>query len=150
MSSDTPNEGPYLGGLLRLGWQFVREQIYSGVLAAGYDDLNPAHVALFRYPTLDRQRPSELAEQIQITRQSVNDLLGHLEQCGYINRVADPVDGRARVVRLTAKGRRLEKTINNEAHEAELTIARWLGQSTFGQLRDALEELARNITDDDR
>lgn len=148
MSSDIPNEGPYLGGLLRLGWQFVREQIYSGVLSAGYDDLNPAHVALFRYPTLDRQRPSELAEQIQITRQSVNDLLGHLEQCGYLTRVADPDDGRARVVRLTAKGRKLEKTINNEAHEAELTIARWLGHSTFAQLRDGLEELARNITDE--
>jgi DNA-binding MarR family transcriptional regulator len=148
MSSETRSDGPYLGGLLRLGWQFVREQIYAGVLAAGYDDLNPAHVALFRYPTLDRQRPSELAEQIQITRQSVNDLLGHLEQRGYITRVADPADGRARMVRLTAEGRKLEKTINNEAHEAELTIARWLGASTFAQLRGALEDLARNITDE--
>ncbi len=99
--------------MLRVGWQFVWEQIFSGVLAAGYDDLNPAHISAFRYPTLDRQRPTELADQLQITKQSVNDLLGHLEQRGYLTREPDPTDGRARVIRLTAKGRRLEKTVNS-------------------------------------
>ena len=143
MSIGNPNRGPYLGALLRLGWQFVREEIFSGVLAAGYDDLNPAHVGLFRYPTLDRQRPSELADQLQITRQSVNDLLGHLEQRGYLTREADPADGRARVVRLTATGRRLEKTINAQSQAAELKIAERLGPRSFSQLRPALEELAR-------
>ena len=147
MSTGNPNRGPYLGALLRLGWQFVREEIYSGVLAAGYDDLNPAHVGLFRYPTLDRQRPSELADQLQITRQSVNDLLGHLERCGYLTREADPDDGRARVVQLTAKGRRLEKTINAQSHAAELTIAERLGPFSFSQLRTALEDLARLATE---
>lgn len=150
MSSDDPNEGPYLGGMLRLAWQWVREQIFSGVLAAGYDDLNAAHVALFRYPTLDRQRPSELADQLQITRQSVNDLLGHLEQCGYVTRETDPNDGRARVVRLTARGRRLEKTINGQAQAAELHIAELLGPRRFSLLRGALEELAGHVTDNDQ
>ncbi len=150
MSSESPNEGPYLGGLLRLGWQWVREQIFSGVLAAGYDDLNPAHVGLFRHPTLDRQRPSALADQLQITRQSVNDLLGHLEQCGYLTRETDPADGRARVVRLTAKGRRLEKTINGHAQAAELKIAELLGPRRFSQLRNELEELANYVTHNDR
>lgn len=148
MSSESANEGPYLGGMLRLGWQWVREQIFSGVVAAGYHDLNPAHVGLFRYPTLDRQRPSELADQLQITRQSVNDLLGHLEQRGYITREADPADGRARVVRLTAKGRRLEKTINSQAQAAELEIAELLGARRFAQLRNALEALARHALRD--
>jgi DNA-binding MarR family transcriptional regulator len=149
MSTGSPNDGPYLGALLRLGWQFVREEIYSGVLAAGYDDLNPAHVGLFRYPTLDRQRPSEVADQLRITRQSVNDLLGHLERHGYLTREADPPDGRARVIRLTAKGHRLEKTVNAHAKAAELKIAQWLGPLSFAQLRTALETVARNATDGD-
>ena len=45
-----------------------------------------------------------LAEEVGITKQSVNDLLGHLEGRGYLVRVPEPVDGRARVIRLTAKG----------------------------------------------
>ena len=87
----------YVGALMRVGWQWVRDQIYSGVVASGYDDLNPAHVTLIRYPTLGGLRPSKLAEQVGITKQSVNDLLGHLERHGYLMRVPDPADGRARV-----------------------------------------------------
>jgi len=136
--------------LLRVGWQWVREQIFSGVLAAGYDDLTAAHVGLFRYPTLDRQRPSALADQLQITRQSVNDLLGHLEACGYLTREAAPADGRARVVRLTVKGRRLEKIINGQAQAAEVKIAELLGPRRFSQLRSALEDLAHYVTHNDR
>lgn len=145
MSSKGPNEGPYLGGLLRVCWQWIREQIFEGVRAAGYDDLKPSHVGLFRYPTLDRQRPSGLADELQITRQSVNELLGDLEELGYVTRESDPANKRARLVRLTASGRRLEKTINSQARIAELKIAELLGSRTFSQLRDALEQLAGQL-----
>lgn len=59
---------------------------------AGYDDLNPAHVGLFRCPTLDGLRPTELADQHQITKQSINDLLRHLDQSGYLICKIDPAD----------------------------------------------------------
>ncbi len=131
--------------MLRVGWQFVWEQIFSGVLAAGYDDLNPAHIGAFRYPTLDRQRPTELADQLQITKQSVNDLLAHLEQRGYLTREPDPTDGRARIIRLTAKGRRLEKTVNRAAQAAERHIAELLGPNEFSHLRHALQDLVTKL-----
>lgn len=141
MSSATTEQGPYLGGMLRPCWQWVRDEIFSGVLAAGYDDLSAAHVGVFRYPGLDGQRPSELAEQLRITRQSVNDLVGHLERCGYITREDDPTDRRARVVRLTAKGQRLQNTITDEARAAEQRMAEWLGPRRYSQLREALAAL---------
>ena len=56
-------------------------------------------------------RPSQLADQRGITKQSVNDLLGHLEGHGYLVREPDSADGRARVIRLTSKGRRLQQAI---------------------------------------
>jgi len=133
--------GPHVGAMLRYAWQQVWKEIYSGVVAAGYDDVNPAHVGLFRYPGLDGQRPSELAEQLQITKQSVNDLLGHLETHGYLTREPDPNDGRARVVRLTAKGRQLQTTIHGQAQGAEGRIAETLGTRRYTQLRHALEDL---------
>lgn len=131
---------------MRLSWQWVWKQIYSGVVAAGYDDLNPAHVGLFRYPTLDGKRPSELAAQLQITKQSINELLGHLERHGYLTREVDPSDGRARVVKLTEHGRRLETTVNRQAMSAELRVAELLGPRRFSQLRQALEELAGRVS----
>ncbi|HEY8693357.1 MAG TPA: MarR family transcriptional regulator [Chloroflexota bacterium] len=131
---------------MRLTWQWVREQIFLGVVAAGYDDVNRAHVGLFRYPTLDRLHPSELADQLQITKQSINDLLGHLEQHGYLVREPELSDRRARIVRLTTKGRRLDKTVNRQARATEQRIAEMLGQRSFAQLHQSLEELAERIT----
>ena len=134
--------GRYVGALLRPCWQWVWGRIFTGIAAAGYDDLNPAHIGLFRYPTLDRLRPTEVAKQMQITKQSVNELVGDLEQRGYLTREPDPTDGRARIIRLTTKGRRLERVINAQARAAELEIAEHLGPRRFAQLQAALTEFA--------
>src|SRR6202045_5545703 len=128
-------------------WQWVRDQLYAGVMAAGYGDLNAAHIGLWRYPGLEGLRPSQLADRVGITKQSVNDLLAHLEQRGYLKRVPDPADGRARVIRLTSKGRRLEQTIYAEAGTAQLRIAEILGPRRFAQLHSSLELLAECFTE---
>jgi len=117
-------------------WQWVRDQLYAGVVAAGYDDLNAAHVGLC---------PSQLADRRGITKQSVNDLLGYLEQHGYLLRVPDSVDGRARVIRLTPKGWRLQKTIYAEAASAQLRIEEILGPRRYAQLHSSLELLTEQL-----
>ena len=140
---------PYIGAQLRVAWEWVRDQMYAGVVAAGYDDLNAAHVGLWRYPGLDGLRPSQLADQAGVTKQSVNDLLGLLERQGYLERIPDSADGRARVIRLTSKGRRLEQTIHAEAQSAQLRIAEILGPRRFAQLHSSLELLAEATKDDE-
>ena len=146
-SSAEPDGGqsPYVGALLGDVWQWVRDQLYTGVVAAGYDDLNAAHVGLWRYPGLEGLRPSQLADRRGITKQSVNDLLAHLEQHGYLARVPDPADKRARVIRLTSKGWRLQKVIYSEAGSAQLRIAEILGPRRFAQLRSSLELLTEHL-----
>src|SRR5580700_2281398 len=146
-SFDHPNgeRSPYVGAMLRVVWQWVRDQLYAGVVAAGYDDLNAAHVGLWRYPGLEGLRPSQLADRRGITKQSVNDLLGYLEQHGYLLRVPDSVDGRARVIRLTPKGWRLQQTIYAEAGAAQLRIEEILGPRRFAQLHSALELLTEQL-----
>jgi DNA-binding MarR family transcriptional regulator len=150
MSSDSfehhnVDRGPYVGAMLRVVWQWVRDQLYAGVVAAGFDDLNAAHVGLWSYPGLEGVRPSQLAERMGITKQSVNDLLGHLEGHGYLLRVSDSADGRARVIRLTSKGRRLEQTIYAKAGAAQLRIAEILGSRRFAQLNSSLEVLIEEL-----
>ena len=134
-----------MGAMMRVVWQWVRDQLYAGVVAAGFDDLSAAHVALWRYPGLDGVRPSQLADRVGITKQSVNDLLGHLEQHEYLMRVPDSADGRARVIRLTSKGRRLQETIYAEAGSAQLRIAEILGPRRFTQFHSSLELLTAQL-----
>jgi DNA-binding MarR family transcriptional regulator len=140
-----PTSNPYLGALLRVVWQWVRDQIQADVMGLGYDDLSNAHLHVFRYPSPDGLRPSELAAELQLSKQSVNDLLGHLEEHGYIVREPDPADGRGRVVRLTDKGRRLERTVANAARSAEIRIGEMIGPERSAELRRTLEALADEL-----
>lgn len=132
--------------MMRTVHRWILEQVYAEVIAAGYEDLGRFHVGMFRWPTADGVRPSELADRLQITKQSVNTLLGDMEERGYLKRVPDPIDGRARIVRLTAKGRKLETVTYNAAESAQRQIAELLGPRRFSQFRASLEELVAKLS----
>ena len=68
----------------------------------------------------------------------VDDLEGH----GYVRRVPDPEDGRAKVVRLTAHGRRCAAESRRVAQTLETQTRRLLGDRMYETLREALEEVA--------
>ncbi len=141
MSSRTPPPGPLIGGLLRLAWVRVRTHVDAGVRAAGYTDLNPGHLALFRYNAPDGQRPSRLADEMGITKQSVNDLLRHLERTGYAELVPDPDDSRARLVRLTTRGRQLHALLLRHARVVEQALQDAMGDGPFDTLRRTLRAI---------
>ena len=60
-------------------------------------------------------------------------------------REPDPANRRARVVRLTAKGRELETVIRAQAQHAEEQIAEMLGPRRFTQLQAALDDLVTGL-----
>jgi DNA-binding MarR family transcriptional regulator len=132
---------PAIGALLRLAWQDVRERIYEGVFEAGYNDLSRAHVLLFRWPTIDGLRPSELAARNQLSKQTINDLLKDLEKRGYLERTLDPTDGRARIVRLTERGWNLTQVISDMSFATEREWAQVIGETRYGEFRSTLCEL---------
>jgi len=142
---DADLRGPYVGSMMRTTVNWIMDRIYEHVAEAGFDDLGRAHVRLFRYPTADGLRPSELADRLQVTKQSVNDLLRDLEARGCVVLEPDPGDGRARVVRLTDRGRALEDAAYEGAAVAQQLIADKLGARRFAQMRDALQEVSTSI-----
>ena len=83
-----------------------------------------------------------LADQLQITKQSVNDLLRHLEQHGYITRQHDPTDGRARIVKLTPRGHEASAVAGRVFTGLEAKWEEALGENRMTQLRTMLAELA--------
>jgi DNA-binding MarR family transcriptional regulator len=130
-----------IGALLRLAWQAVRERIYEGVLEAGYTDLSRAQVFLLRWPPFDGLRPSEIATRNQLSRQAINDLLSDLEKGGYLERIPDPTDGRARIVRFTERGWSLTQVMREMSFTTEQEWMRALGEARFAEFRDTLGEL---------
>ena len=141
MANSAHDDTPHVGAKLRLVWQWVRDQVDEGVANAGYEHLVPAHLRMLWYPGLDGRRPSDLATDRQISKQTVSYLINDLERRGYVVRVRDPLDGRARIVKLTTAGRTLEKVVNQLVLDAERQIAERLGPQRFRALCDALDAL---------
>lgn len=136
-----PTPMPPIGALLRFGLHEIRSRIYDGVRAAGFDDVRPAHVTLFRWPGPDGRRPSEVAADAQISKQRVNDLLRDLERLGYLGLIDDPTDSRARIIRLSARGKRLHKTAVDIHATIEGEWARTIGPRHYERLRQTLAQL---------
>jgi DNA-binding MarR family transcriptional regulator len=140
--SSAASRTPAVGALLRYAWQQLRDDIYRGVVAEGFDDLRPAHVAIFRHPSMDGRRPTEVAAETGLTRQSINDLLRHLETHGYLELESDPRDERARLIRLTERGRKVDETAARLSRETGRRWARAIGAKRFRELEATLREIA--------
>jgi DNA-binding MarR family transcriptional regulator len=109
----------------------------------GYPDLRPGHAALFL--SIDRRsgsRLSDLAEVNRLTKQAMMAIVDELESRGYVRRVPDPNDSRAKLVRLTAHGRRATSECRRAVQALDQRTRRRLGERSYDVLREALEELA--------
>jgi DNA-binding MarR family transcriptional regulator len=90
-------------------------------------------------------RVTELAERAQLTKPTVVYLVDDLEKLGCMERVPDPADGRAKLVRPTAKGRAAVEAARAAAAEIEAEWAALIGERRMRQLREALEELRERL-----
>jgi DNA-binding MarR family transcriptional regulator len=69
------------------------------------------------------------------------ELVAHLERHGYVERVPDPRDRRARLVRPTARGREVYAIAREIIAELEREWTEGLGETKMRRLRSLLEEL---------
>jgi DNA-binding MarR family transcriptional regulator len=130
-----------IGALLRYAWQAVRTRLLQGLVAAGFSELQAPHLAVFQHPGPDGVRPSVLARRAGMSKQAMNQLLGSLEQLGYLERRTDPRDGRARVVRLTARGHQVVAETRAILMDIEHDWAERLGAERFAALKAMLAEV---------
>ena len=89
---------------------------------------------------------TDLAPQAEITKQSAGVLVDQLEHGGYVRRVSDPADGRARLLRIAERGARSVEASRGIVASVEAEWSAHLGAYRMAQLRRILIHL-REITD---
>jgi DNA-binding MarR family transcriptional regulator len=89
--------------------------------------------------------PTELYQALMRSSGAMTNRLHRLEHAGLIERRADPGDGRGRLVRLTARGRRLVDEIAPIHLENEKRLLASLSDEDRGALEDLLRRLARSL-----
>lgn len=108
---------------------------------AGARVLTPALVRLLPHLSRSGIRPTELARRIDVSKQAVGQALADLQARGIVDMVADPKDGRARLVRLTPAGEAAFEHGHQVLAFYEAALATRVGKATVDQLCRALERV---------
>jgi len=121
MTTEMERSAPMVA-LLRRTAQHMVSELVERLATAGYPDISGTHHPVFENIDLGGTRLTVLAARAHLTHQSMSELVRTLEQRGYVERRPDPSDGRARLVRLTAKGLRM---VRQASQEIELIEMKW-------------------------
>ncbi len=141
-SSRSNNQPENIGRLLLRAQRDFDAELNARLRERGYPDVRLAHSALFAQIDPQGTRSSELAERAGMTKQGMGQLVADLEKKGYVERVEDPADGRAKLVRLTKKGRQHVRDAREIIGEIEEAYALRLGDGRLATLRAILEDLS--------
>jgi DNA-binding MarR family transcriptional regulator len=126
--------------LLGVAFDHFASEHTQRVAAAGYPDIRPGHGCVFGgIDPENGSRLTDLADKAMMTKQTVGEVVSDLERRGYVERVPDPEDGRAKIIRLTTKGRDVYVIGWQLNKELEEQWAERFGEDRVAALREALE-----------
>ncbi|WP_110182155.1 MarR family winged helix-turn-helix transcriptional regulator [Nocardioides solisilvae] len=133
--------------LMQVAHRHVERRVLARAHERGFADLTTAQARVAARIDEEGTRLTVLAERAGTTKQSAGELVAALERGGYVRRVPDPADARARLVRLAERGERARTAAREVEREV---LGEWeerLGPVRFAALREALADL-RELTDD--
>jgi DNA-binding MarR family transcriptional regulator len=119
----------------------VADRLGSAVERAGIDDMRTPYGFVIR-ALADRDRTlTDVAALLAVSKQAAIKVIDEMEERGFLERHPDPTDRRAKVLRLTAKGRRVREAALAESHALERELRRALGADQVDATRAVLLEL---------
>jgi DNA-binding MarR family transcriptional regulator len=116
-------------------------EFHERLREAGHPVIRQGHGCVFRFIHEGGSRLTELAESSGLTKQAVGEVVADLERLGYVERTADPQDGRAKLIRLTERGADAQRTALGIFADMERQWAERYGAERVGAIRALLEEL---------
>jgi DNA-binding MarR family transcriptional regulator len=137
-----PPNGLPLPGLLEIVEEALFAEFRAELVKAGHGGVRPGHGCVFRFVREDGMRLTDLASAARITKQSAGEIVDALADLGYVERVPDPADRRAKLIQLTEKGKEAQATGLRLFGELEQRWAERYGKERIAELRDLLEEIA--------
>ena len=142
-----PTEEPLgLAMLCFIASRAMEARVMAALADAGYGDISQQQARVFARLGPDGTRMGDLADQALVTKQTATSLGDHLERMGYVRRVPDPADQRARLVVFAPRGLQACEVAKRAEREVHAEWDRHLGRAEAKQVRAALTRL-REITD---
>src|SRR6266508_1842852 len=129
--------GQLLGRMLRR----FRVELFQRAQEAGYSEIREAHLQVFGNIDWSGTRLTDLAARANMTRPSMAELVDDLEGAGYLERKLDPSDGRAKLICLTRKGKRVMTQALRVTRDIEREYVEAVGAQRFETMAWTLQAL---------
>jgi DNA-binding MarR family transcriptional regulator len=135
--------GFLIGSLVTAVAAKLDQHVLDGYHAAGFSDIRAAHSNVFRLLPVEGCRVTELAERAYSSKQAMGYLVDYLEERGYLERVPDPNDGRAQIVRRTERGWEVNRTARRLVEQLQAEWAQQVGEEQMASMIDTLGRLVQ-------
>jgi DNA-binding MarR family transcriptional regulator len=135
--------------LLRRPYEALLTKIHAELAAAGFADSFPWGTNIFHYLREGGLRLTELAERTHTTKQAMLYTINQLEAAGYVERVPDPTDKRAKIIRFTQRGWELRRAGDGIIASLEEECARRLGEEKMRQFEALMKDVS-NVLEENR
>jgi len=122
--------------------QTISGRVLAELHTAGFADIRPAHLTVLRNLWPEGHRISALADRVGITKASIVYLVDQLQQQGYVERVSDPSDGRATLVRLSERGWSVHQVARAAVQGVQEEWTQVVGTAEMGVFLATLARLA--------
>jgi DNA-binding MarR family transcriptional regulator len=123
------------------------ENMLDRVKLLGHTGLRHAHEKVLRPLTPSGNRLVDVAREAGVSKNAIGQLANELEEMGYIERVPDATDARAKNLRHTNKGLQLQKDVITASEEFNEQMVEMLGKRKTEQLTKLMAELSTAIRD---
>ncbi len=129
--------------LLRSPYEAFLMKVHADLAASGFADSSPSWgTNVFHYLRGGGLRLTELAELAHTTKQAMRYTVNQLEAAGYVERVPDPADGRAKTIRLTERGWELRRAADQIMDSVYEECVRRLGEQRMRQFEDLMKDVS--------
>jgi len=133
--------------LMREAFVALNGVVLARLAERGHPEVRAAHSAVFQYLDDTGTTVSLLAERAQMTKQAMAELVRHLEAHGYVSRVPDPADRRAKLVLATERGREVLAIARALVPEIEERVGAVVGAERVPSLVADLDAIRAALTD---
>ena len=118
-------------------------KLFARLQAQGFEHIREGHGCVFGFIDIEHgSRLTELAERAGLTKQAVGEAATELERLGYAERMPDPTDKRAKIIKLTPSGVEACLTGRRIFAEIEREWGEQFGEELVASMREVAERIA--------
>jgi DNA-binding MarR family transcriptional regulator len=118
-------------------------KLHERLAQDGFDGIAFRHGHVLRFIDESGARVTDLSARAGVTKQAIGDLVSELERMGYVERVPDQRDRRAKTVRLTSRGTAAQSAGRRILADIDAEWRTCLGDEALTGLRETLERIVR-------